>query len=135
MLGTTERRTHPRTTPAHADVMVELTQLTFRDLLPVTAMGALGLVGATMIMAHHYHDPKLWWLGSVLLVCALGRLAVVICFGLRKDRSLTLRGAQRWQLVYASVTIVYSLIIAALTLYCFKFHDADVAGRRCAEPH
>jgi diguanylate cyclase (GGDEF)-like protein len=122
MQATTERRQHKVNSLLYADVLVELTELTFRNLIPTIVTGGAGLVGASVLLALHYRDRWLWWLAGIIAAFTIARFVVALRFSRRGDRPLTLRNAQRWQVVYASITLAYAASLAVSTMYNFRAH-------------
>ena len=117
------RQTMPRTS-AHADVLVELTQSTFRNLLPSVLLSGAGLAGTTAVLAHHNADRMLWVFACLFTGLTLLRMVMILVFE-RSDRNrLSLRSAEQWQIVYAVSTLLYCATMAACTLYCLREHDA-----------
>ena len=119
-----ERRQTVDRSSQYADVLVELTQMTFRGLLPTVVISGLALVATSFLLAWHYHDGWLWVLAIFLLVCASLRVGCVAAFRFNTGQLLTLRSASQWQNVYSAVTLGYCVAMAALTLYSFRYHDS-----------
>ncbi len=123
MQATTERRQNKAKSLLYADVLVELTELTFRNLIPTIVLGGAGLIGASVMLALHYGDRWLWWLAGIITAFTVARFVVAVRFRMRGDRPLTLRNAQRWQVVYACITLAYAASLAVSTMYNFREHD------------
>jgi diguanylate cyclase (GGDEF)-like protein len=108
---------------SYSDVLVELTQLTFRHLMPTLIFGSFGLVGAAMMLAVHYGDRWLWALAALIGLFAFARVALVARFRAQPNRPLTLRRAQRLQLIYSLLSLGYATALGISTLYNFIYHD------------
>jgi diguanylate cyclase (GGDEF)-like protein len=119
-----ERRQQKHQTSIYADVIVELTQMTFRGLLPTVLLTGAGLVGTITLLAWHYQDRWLYATAALLFFFASLRAAFVATFNLQAKKPLTLRAAYRWQTIYATVTLGYCFAMALSTLYNFHFHDS-----------
>ena len=119
-----ERRKHVKRSSLFADVLVELTQTTFRNLLPSVVTSGVALVVTFVLLAAHYQDRWLWVLASVMFVFSLLRVACVFAYKSQRTRALTLRDAHSWQMTYAGITLGYCGAMAAATLYNFRFHDS-----------
>ena len=121
----TERRQNVHRTSLYADVLVELTQMTFRNLLPTVLVSGGALVGTAFLLAWHYQtDRWLWLLALLMLGAATARIACVLAYRGQRMTPLTLRAADHWQNAYAAVTLAYCFAMAASTLYNFRFHDS-----------
>ena len=118
-----ERRQKVHRSSLYADVIVELTQLTFQNLLPTVILTSVGLVGTTALLAAHYHDRWLWLAAVLMLLFAGFRAGVVVAFS-RAKKVLTLRSAYIWQLTYAAATFGYCCAMALSTYYNFHKHDS-----------
>jgi len=116
-----ERRHRNHRQSIYADVIVELTQMTFRGLLPTVLVTGAGLFGTIGFLAWYYRDPQLYAAAALLLVCTTLRAAAIAVFN-RSSRPLTLRAAFRWQGLYAALTFGYCAAMALSTLESFRFH-------------
>jgi diguanylate cyclase (GGDEF)-like protein len=113
----------------YADIQVDLTRLMFEGLLGTVVLGTVGMVGCTAVVAAWYHDDWLWHLTAVMcLLCGL-RVGVVLAFLSRRDRELTVRGAQAWELIYGLSLLLMCLSLVASTVYNF---DSRVGHERAA---
>jgi diguanylate cyclase (GGDEF)-like protein len=121
-----ERRRSLPLADRHADVVVELTQMTVRHLLPIILLTGAGLAGATALLSRRYHDRWMWYFTILLIVLTVGRAVLVLYSGPahRGSSALTLRKAVQWQLHFALGTLVFCLAVAACTWYSFRSHDA-----------
>ena len=119
-----ERRQSTPRTSAHADVLVELTQSTYRSLLPSVLLSGAGLAGTTAVLARHYADRVLWIFAGLFGAVTLLRMAMVLIFDRSSRSRLSLRDAGRWQIVYSVSTLLFCATMAACTLYCLRRHDA-----------
>jgi diguanylate cyclase (GGDEF)-like protein len=119
-----ERRQAAPQASTYADVIVELTQNTFRHLLPTILLGGLGLAGTTALLARHYHDRWLWLFTAVIAVLAAARGLIVISFQLGGAKKVSLQSAERWQLLNALAIFAFCCAMAACTLYSFRSHDS-----------
>jgi diguanylate cyclase (GGDEF)-like protein len=121
--GSERRRILPRTA-THADVAVELTQVTFRGLLVTVVVTGVGLAGTTALLASHYRDRRLWMFTALIGLLAAARAGVAIAFHTMPGTAGTLRGAQRWQMLNGWLQLAYCLSMAGCTLYSFRVHDS-----------
>jgi diguanylate cyclase (GGDEF)-like protein len=116
------RQALPKTDP-YADVQVELTLLTYRRLTTTVILGGVGMVGTVALLAHHYADRWMWAIDAAMLVAASARLLSSVAFSMRGDEPLSVSAARRWQMRYGAATLAYCFMLAASTLYVFRYHD------------
>jgi diguanylate cyclase (GGDEF)-like protein len=124
MAEDSERRRNLPRTATHADVAVELTQMTFRGLMGTMLATGIGLAGTTALLASHYHDRWLWAFTALIALLAAARAGVAIAYRKMPVAAATLQGAKRWQMLNASLLLAYSLSMAGCTLYSFREHDS-----------
>ena len=122
-----QRRQAIREASRYADVLVELTRLTFHKPLPTIALGASGLAGTSILLALRFHDLWLWVFAALILCVGLLRMATALLFHRRTRDHLSIRGAFRWQFAYFFVTVGNALILALSTVYDFHLHDSTAS--------
>ncbi len=105
------------------DLQAEITRVAFHKLAPTIFVGAVGMCGATALLAYNFHDAWLWGLTSVMILIGALRTAVPVAFARRKNRELTATSARRWIYVYAGLSALNCCNLAASTLYNFSHHN------------
>jgi diguanylate cyclase (GGDEF)-like protein len=106
------------------DVQVELTGLTFNNLLPTILIGSAGFLAATGLLAYVYRDLILWAIvGLGVLACA-ARLGIAFMHGrIPEDVAITAEDAARWESLYSVTTLAYVSVFALATFRVFWSHD------------
>lgn len=106
------------------DIQPELTDLVYSSLFPTILIGSSGLIGATALMAYVYRDAILWTIVGLAVLVSSARVALALAYRRRNPTEvLSLEDARRWELFYSAATIVYTSLLAVVTVLVFAKHD------------
>ncbi len=110
----------------YEDVRAELTEMSLRGLVHTVLLGAIGMVGATVVVAIHYQDRVVGVIAVLLTLLAAIRVFVV----LRLERSAAYRklflASKPRQHVFNAVLLSYFSGLAATTVWNFHLHRQPV---------
>jgi diguanylate cyclase (GGDEF)-like protein len=116
-----QRQSGPKL-PADADVLLELTDMAFKNLFPTCVLSTIGMLFANAALARLYDDVFLWWLAVAIVLLGAARSGMAYAL----ERSADLRalfcshGHLRW--IYGAVLALYYAMLAISTLHNFALH-------------
>jgi diguanylate cyclase (GGDEF)-like protein len=107
---------------ADADVLLELTDMAFKNLFLTCVLSTIGILFATAALARLYDDVFLWWLTFAGVLFGSARSGMV--YALERNADLRVlfcaRGYLRW--IYGTVLVLYYSTVAVSTLRNFALH-------------
>jgi diguanylate cyclase (GGDEF)-like protein len=116
-------RSGNRPTELDDSLQVELVRLHFQGFAPTVALGVIGLISASYLLAYWYRDPLMWRIAHLAAVVGMLRLGFVLAAVVRLQGEFTSREAHTWQSIYSLTTFTFCVTLAASTLYNFAVHD------------
>lgn len=99
-------------------IEIEIIGRLYGALTQILCIAICVIVGGS-IMAVRTEDPALWSIVGAAVITSGLRVMGVFAFGRRSPGELTLAQARRWENLYASTALAFTLVIAALTIRIF----------------
>lgn len=121
ILGT-NRRKNLDGASSHDDVREDLIIIALDGFLPLVVLSTVCLVGAMVIAAVYYRDDWLARMAVLTLTISLVRISVVWRF-LWQTRAGVATNFLAWAGAFAISTIAFCSMMAAVTVYSFRYRD------------